>query len=134
MRRRTSPLLRATRALVGLVTIWCLGCTGYESLLDAWLGDSSVALMSCDSAMGVDIATSAGAVEAPATKSGDAAVSELANHRGFACDCGSCHAPPMNPRAVLVPRLAPVAVVHFQPPEPASISRTPLLPPPEFVA
>lgn len=55
-----------------------------------------------------------------------------ASHDGFDCGCGgSCHAPS--------PAMAEVATLHFPLPrlergamsEPASISRSPLLPPPE---
>jgi len=64
-----------------------------------------------------------------------ASASAPADAHGFDCGCGgSCHAPSLPPAAV-APRVSPVpTVVQSQPSEPASISRTPLLPPPELTA
>ena len=136
MHDRVTPLLRATRALVGLVTIWCLGCAGYEPLMDDMLQAGGGA-MSCESAIGPGAAAdgNASSVSDGARTAGQTAVSVPATHRGFECGCGgSCHAPS--------PTLLTAAVVHsvvravepWQPSEPASVPRAPLLPPPEFGA
>ena len=48
MKRPTTAVLIA-RAFTGLVTVWCLGCSGYEPLLNALLGTGAV--MTCASEM-----------------------------------------------------------------------------------
>ena len=130
--RRSSPLLRSTKALVGLVTIWCLGCSSYESILTSLFGMQAAATMTCDSGMGADSdrvamhAASANERSAPA-------VSVPRDARGFDCGCGrSCHAPAPH-LAVVSPPTAPVPeAIQFAPSAPSTIARAPLLPPPEF--
>lgn len=132
--RRPSLSLRLSRALVGLVTVWCLGCSSYEPILTSLLGGRAVGMMTCDgetgaaSNLGVAAATSAPLENSPA-------VSAPAENRGFDCGCGrSCHASAPNlPAAAQRPAPVPGAD-QFAPTAPAAITRTPLLPPPEFVA
>jgi hypothetical protein len=134
MRRRPSFLLRASRAMVGLVTVWCLGCSGYEPLLDGLLGATPSSMMRCAS----DMDTGAAVDAAPSTvteQSHDAhaSVSVPANDQGFDCGCGgSCHAPSPTPSVTPAPRIPVTAVVQAQPSAPPSVFRAPLLPPPEF--
>src|SRR5438128_96305 len=120
MRLRTSPALRATRALAGLVTVWCLGCAGYEQLLNPLVG-GDVASMSCATAM-----------------SGDhiqLSVSATSTHEGFDCGCGGmCHA--LSPAPVVAPgahTAVPMIAVRA-PTAPVGVTRVPLLPPPERAA
>lgn len=134
MRRRPSLLLRSGRALIGLVTLWCLGCSSYEPILDSLLGAGGG--MVCEP--GMAMASSPGAVVAThndRTLVSVSLVSAPTNDRGFDCGCGgSCHAPSLTLDAV-TPRVSPIPTVEqSQPSEPASISRTPLLPPPERTA
>src|SRR5438046_3153073 len=51
MHRSPATLPRAARALVGLVTIWCLGCSGYDPLLRSLVGANAGAMMACDPEM-----------------------------------------------------------------------------------
>lgn len=148
MRRHPSRLLRCSRALIGLVTLWCLGCSGYETLLGSMLGASAGVGMNCASGatMADDPAvdrhvvdrTDAGDADMSVGSSSDRAgltVSAPADARGFDCGCGgSCHAPSPALVAVAAP-VSPVPAVEPSPPsEPASVSRKPLLPPPELTA
>jgi len=116
-------LLRFARAVVGFVTLWCIGCSSYEPLVGSLLGEAGV--MTCEGAMGVT-APSASQTSAMPT------VSAASGAHDFDCGCGgSCHAPsPLfaNVRAVHAP--APV-VLAWAPATPRSVFRAPLLPPPE---
>jgi hypothetical protein len=131
--RRPSRLVRASRALVGLITLWCLGCSSYEPLLDSLIGGKARAMMTCDTDM-----TAPAASHAPAASEPDhtaSAISASPDDRGFDCGCGgSCHAPSPAFATIAVPRSPIAAVDQPQPSEPLSIARTPLLPPPEFTA
>ena len=134
MRHRSSPLLRAARALVGLVTIWCLGCSGYEPLIDSLLGAGAGSMMECGSAAMAD-ATDASPSVAGGTDHGQSGVSTPTDTQAFDCGCGnSCHAP--SPAQSTIAALNPAIPVieQAEPVEPASVSRVPLLPPPEFTA
>jgi hypothetical protein len=133
---RVTPLLRATRALVGLVTIWCLGCTGYEPLMDRMLGSDGGA-MTCGSVLESPASTDASpsSVSEPTHTAGQIALSAQPTHRGFECGCGgSCHATSPTPLTAHVAHPVVHGVAQRQPSEPASVSRVPLLPPPEFGA
>ena len=137
--RRASAFTRVSRALVGLVTVWCLGCAGFEPLLDTWLETGAVAGMSCGSATEtastMDMTSRADATTANAGDPTQMSVSVPAQHHGNECGCGQhCTAPtPSLPTAAsaaqLVSHAAPLPVII-----PASHSQAPLLPPPEFVA
>lgn len=133
--RRPSTLLRLTRAIVGLVTVWCLGCSSYESILTSLFGAERGALMTCG---GESSATSpraaptiAGSAAAHARSVGT--VSAVNESGGFDCGCGgSCHAPSPGSPTVSAPKAAIPIAVEFAPTAPESVTRAPLLPPPEF--
>src|SRR6185295_15565045 len=118
MLRRISPSVRVTRVLVGLVTIWCLGCSGYEPLLGSLLGVGTSAMMACDG----DAPTSAPSVSA------------VPDDQGFDCGCGSCHAPSATQWRVNAPTQTVPVIAGTEPIAPASLTRAPLLPPPEITA
>jgi hypothetical protein len=130
MRRRPSPLLRATRALTALITVWCLGCTGYEPLLSTLLGESAGGMMACGSVMGT---AAADAVSPAGHGTNQAAVSDAAqSNHSFDCGCGSCHAAAPTQPIGRAPSSLPLALAQHEPSEPASLSRAPLLPPPQI--
>jgi len=113
---------RLTRALVALITVWCLGCSGYEPLLDSLLGDADGGMSCAEMVQSADqSATSASPVAAV-----------TAQHDSFDCGCGQgCHASsPLSgtPRTIrdVVPTVASLEVST-----PPSVTRAPLLPPPE---
>lgn len=131
--RRISFPVRCCRALVGLVTLWCLGCSSYEPLLGSLLGFEAVGMI-CDADRRGGVVDEAMSVASP-ENAVDMAVSATSDARDFDCGCGgSCHAPsPAMPvRAVRAELVAHASDWHVA--KPASVSRTPLLPPPEFVA
>ena len=134
MQRRSSPVVRAAHALVAVVTIWCLGCSGYEPLLGSLLGTTD-AMMMCDSApsmredMGAGSMSGIGAADHGATVSASASA-----ERGFDCGCGSCHAASASTATAMASHRPIPALPHAEPTAPSSISRAPLLPPPEFTA
>jgi hypothetical protein len=132
--RRPPFSLRLSRAVVGLVTVWCLGCSSYESILTSLLGGRAVGMMACDT----ETATPSGrrVTDAPpGPLANNPTVSAPAEARGFDCGCGrSCHAPAPPVAVVPQPPALPSAADQLAPTAPAAIARTPLLPPPEFVA
>lgn len=134
MHRRPSLLLRTSRALIGLVTLWCLGCSSYEPLLGSLFGAGPNAMMICDSDMAAASTTPAASAVADQGHANRVTAAPTDN-RSFDCGCGgSCHAPSPN-LATIVAAAAPVpAIEQLQPSEPASISRAPLLPPPQLTA
>jgi len=104
---------------VALITIWCLGCSGYEPLLGSLSGAQSK-VMSCASAEASD----GGAATTISTVA--------SSHDRFDCGCsGSCHAPRPVEQPTVAERLAIPRVEQAAMREPASVSRPPLLPPPE---
>lgn len=46
--RHPYTLARAIRAMTAVITVWCIGCSGFEPLLDAAFGDGAVG-MTCGS-------------------------------------------------------------------------------------
>jgi len=129
------PISRATRLLRGftaLITVWCVGCSGFEPLLDAAFG-ARASVMTCGSD-----AASMGATMAPSSTDdsrGHAIISAAADaHRGFDCGCGSCHSVAPTVWAFpSVPSIAPaMALGHIG--ALVSVARAPLLPPPQYTA
>ena len=112
----------ATRVITGLITVWCLGCSGFDPLLSALLG--STRAMNCVSEMSA----------ATGSQPGTVSIQDSSPERGFDCGCDSCYAAspvmwiamsdePQRPEAMSL------AVV-----EPVSITRIPSVPPPESSA
>ena len=135
MRRHPSIALRALRAFVVLVTVWCTGCSGYEPVLDAALGRSGVG-MDCASEEGGS--TSQAPVPEPGVAAqqphAGAAISTLpmsSAEKGFSCGCSSCHAVTLASWSIA--QLAVPAISLANSPELSlvSVGRVPLLPPPE---
>ena len=119
MRPRSSVVRRLSGALIGLITVWCLGCSGYDSLIDWLLGTHAGMVMACDQQpQGANAATIA-----PST-----------DDRGFDCGCGSCHAPSTQLSRLEQSRPNIAEIERLEPAAPESVTRAPLLPPPEFVA
>jgi hypothetical protein len=132
--RRLSPLLRLVWATTALVTVWCLGCSAFDPLL-ALLGGSSAPMMVCasDGAVPGPQGSAAATVSSSAPTGSIAAASSLTTH-GDICGCQSClaaHSDGVHEYAAaqLTPR-----VDRTDPTAPASVTRSPLLPPPERVA
>ena len=136
MSRRPSPLLRVSRLIVCLVTVWCLGCSGYEPLLNGLLGFATGSAMNCASDMGSGAANGFAAhATADHVAPEQPTAAATGEHRGFACDCGgSCHAPSPIRNSIALPHAFIAAIALPLPSKPASVSRAPLLPPPEFAA
>jgi hypothetical protein len=128
--RRPSPLIRVGRALLGLVTLWCLGCSSYEPILGSLFGNAIGAKMDC----GTDMSMSSASEATPtAPDDGQPAILAASNARSFDCGCGgSCHAPSPEP-SVVATMIAPMPTAEpHQPSVPAAVTRAPLLPPPEL--
>ncbi len=131
-----SLLLRLTRAVVGLSTLLCLGCDGYEPIVDAMRGIRTIAAVDCEAMM------SPAAVGAPATERAathvdatPSTIDDASTDTKFDCGCtGFCHAISLaNELIAAAPMPAPF-VAHGKPTEPSSVTRSPLLPPPQRAA
>jgi hypothetical protein len=120
MKRPTLAIL-ACRALTAVLTVWCLGCSAYDPLIDALTG-AGRSPMSCGSEMGAPAATGTAAI----------AASAAASTQGFNCGCVSCTgASPQTLAFALTESASPTAEL------PAialwtSITRAPVAPPPEL--
>ena len=127
MCHRPTVLILAGRTLTALITVWCLGCSAYEPLLDSLLVSGAPTGMSCGSEMGAknDLA-SAGQSGASISSSPAAA------QAGYACDCGSCQSETPQSWTIAtstarIPSAIAAAVVEL-----TSITRAPVAPPPEL--
>jgi hypothetical protein len=132
MNRRPSFFLRATRALVGLVTMWCLGCGAYEPIVELLARDRTMPVMTNDSVVrhagetGSAIATASATIEiGPSSSIGpdDTGVD--------CCGGGSCHLVVIDYVAAVHTPLHALQHLHELPGELASVSRAPLNPPPQ---
>jgi hypothetical protein len=99
--RRASTLLRTIRALTAIVTVWCVGCSGFDPLLDAVLG-SGGSVMTCGTDAG---AMSGGVSLSAAAPSGQTTVSTVP------ADTGDCSRPDRDAgehRSRTAPSAAPI--------------------------
>ena len=138
MLTRPTFLLRATRAFVALVTVWCTGCMGFEPLMNAAMGLSGVR-MTCASDVSVTETTTSASDDsvAPTSELIHGSVSAPANEAsrsGFSCGCSSCHAVTMSSWMFEGLAAVPADVVHGVVVALHSVARSPLLPPPQFGA
>ena len=127
MHNRPTVLILAGRALTALITVWCLGCSAYEPLLDSLLASGAATGMSCGSEMGAknDLAS---AGQSSASVSSPPAAAQA----GYSCDCGSCQSETpqswsIATATVRIPSAIEAAVVEL-----TSITRAPIAPPPEL--
>jgi hypothetical protein len=129
--RRFSPFLRLVWATTALVTVWCLGCSAFDPLL-ALLGGSSGPMMVCASDGGAPapqnptVATTSSTVDTVSI----APVSSQATH-GDVCGCQSCQAAQSDRLDQQIAAQPTPRIERAEPPAPASVTRTPLLPPPQ---
>lgn len=133
MNRRPSLVLRTTRALVGLITIWCLGCSGYEPIVE------SLALEPTTPAMNDDSVTGPPAGVSKAITSEHAAIEIATNiavdpdDAGFdCCSSGCCHLVFIDCVSAVYMPFHTLQQMHELPGELVSISRAPLIPPPQL--
>src|SRR5678810_966230 len=109
MRRRPHVATLFARAFTGLITVWCLGCSGYESLLNSLLGHATG--MMCGSEMAGEMAI--GQPDDDTSAATVASVAESSPRGGFDCGCGSCNAASPQIWNVHVATAAPPTVVSM---------------------
>lgn len=132
--RRFSPFLRLVWATTALVTVWCLGCSAFDPLL-AVLGGSSGPMMVCASdgvapaSQDSTVATTSSTVETISI----APVASPTTH-GDVCGCQSCQAAQSDRLEQQIAAQPTPPVERAEPTAPASVTRSPLLPPPERVS
>ena len=128
MLRRPTAAARLARMVIGIITVWCLGCSGYEPLLGSLLGRGSG--MSCGSEMAASLSASAAGNAGSATHASAFTAAGTAR-QAFDCGCGSCHAPSPDGFVIHLGRLAPPTTHVGVVTEPSSVTRTPIAPPPQ---
>jgi hypothetical protein len=131
MPRRVSPFARALRSLTALITVWCLGCSAFEPLLERALRGAGGAGMRCES--DESMATSSTAVAAPidATSRLETIPSDGPAQRAFSCGCQSCQSVSVTQLAVIVVPVQRFEIPSAPPTALLSIEREPLVPPPQ---
>ena len=132
---RKSLSFRVTRALIAPLTVWCLGCSGFDPIVDALAGGAGSGIECGVVDRAVD-ASSPRSVSDSASKSEPTNVSvKAADEPGFDCGCGqACHgASPVEAHGT-THLSAPPQVATVDIAQPPSTVRTPLLPPPQRMA
>ena len=115
---RVSFTTRLSRAGVGLVAVWCLGCTSFDLVINALDGDTPRA--GC---------AMAGASDAQ-VQTGESMLSSEASADSRGCGCGHCIAVQADPtEVVVVPHRTPNSAQHWRGPA-TSVDREPLVRPP----
>ena len=124
MRRAPTASSLLVRLFTGLITVWCLGCSGFDPLLDSLVGSSSD--MICGSAMTMSQSPMDGGGSSSATT-----VSEASSTRGFDCGCGWCSAASPQSWNVEIAPVSPPTLASMIVIAPPSVTRSPIAPPPE---
>ena len=99
MPRRPSISTLMARTLTALLTVWCLGCSGFDPLLGAIMGRTSGMTCQSDTRMDRQPESAAPSVSA---------ASVTASSSTFDCGCGSCHSTAPNNWTVALAHDAPV--------------------------
>jgi hypothetical protein len=140
---RASRTARAAFAFIAVMAVWNLGCIGFQPLLVRMIGSAASMGMECDAEGMLVVPTTASQPDASASATGgvDRAGSVIAaapSDHGAAghpvsCGCQSCHAPPSALQAIAVDGASVPLARALTPATPPSISRAPLVPPPQAV-
>jgi hypothetical protein len=135
--------MRLVGALTALVTVWCLGCSAFEPLIEHALGRGAGMVCASEASVGMSqAATSAAARRVAVVSSGadanDRALSTVAAAQdrvadGYSCGCQSCHSASPSAYAVLPPAMAAPQAHVTEPTSLLGIERQPLVPPPQRV-
>jgi hypothetical protein len=131
--RHPSISLRVLSGFVVLLTVWCTGCSGFEPVLEAALGGSEVGMECASEQSGAGRSKESPSAAAANAQSAGAvsATPASSNERGFTCSCSSCHSVTIASWS-FTPLAAPPLLPAFATELPlVSVSRMPLLPPPE---
>lgn len=139
MRRNRAPVTRLFGALTALVTVWCLGCSAFEPLVEHLLGGGSGMMCASESGVGMSDemrATPAGSEALPSAGPQDhvpSTVSAAQDHggRGFSCGCQSCTSASPTTVAFVAPELAAPRAHAWRPATQLDVPREPLVPPPQ---
>lgn len=131
------PICRAARllrAFTALVTVWCLGCSGFEPLLAAFGQAGANGVMTCGSAVQRPDPGAPATVAPIVTAGGQSSVQAASGQDdmgGFTCSCQSCTAESLA-RGTVAPSVqhAPSSPL-FEPAIFVSFARQPAVPPPE---
>lgn len=132
MSHTPGPLTRLVRACTALVTVWCLGCCGYEPVLEAMLGAEAGSIMQCGRDDGLAQPADVSAARTAGSGMMVATVVHPAGSPASACGCQNCNAPTPVPAVLgLLPAPEPGATAMEASSLP-SVARSPLVPPPQL--
>ena len=127
------PFTRLTGLFVALVTVWCLGCSGFEPRL-GFLTDNSAAGMNCGSEQSrgsVPLKGAASATEHRGPNETQIVASLDQNEQATSCGCRSCYSVlPLAHSLALEPVPTSKAIPGTEP-FLESVKREPLVPPPQ---
>ena len=107
---------RLSRAVFGVIAVWCLGCTSFDVVIQALIG-------------GAPRAGCAMSAEVP-VQSGHNVASSPSSDSSRGCGCDHCIAVQGDPTEVAVVPLGTPDTVQHLPGSPVSVTREPLVPPP----
>jgi hypothetical protein len=137
---RSSCIARSLCAVIAVMSVWNLGCIGFQPLVAGMLGTAASAGMDCD-AEGMLVAPSTPTRAHPSVNTGGvdrvssvisaASTDHSAAGHSVSCDCASCHAPPSDLHAVALDGASFPLARALDPVTPPSASRAPLVPPPQ---
>lgn len=141
MRRTRHPATRVLAALTAFVTVWCLGCSAFDPLVERLLGSGSGML--CASEGGASMSGMLGeprTAAVPAAGSADAQAHEPSAVRaahdhgvgGVSCGCQSCTATSPATLVALAPALETPHAHEWRVTSLLDFARAPLVPPPEI--
>lgn len=124
MHPRPAFHIRSARAVTALLTVWCLGCTAFDPLIDSLFG-RNVSAESCISDMPGDRSPGGSGVMTVTACQGN-------EDEGLCCgSCGSCHS--TSPQLVAIEEVQtdPHHAMSLTARPLASVTRAPVAPPPE---
>lgn len=137
MRTVPSLVTRVARAVIALITVWCLGCSAFDPVIEQLLGRG--AGMACMNADGSDTGRATSSAESSRTVASPRAGADgstrtlvtAQDRSGDACGCQSCNA--ASPEPLVVPsRLIGLPQQHAAEPHALlGVGREPLVPPPQ---
>jgi hypothetical protein len=123
------------RGLIALATMWCLGCSAFDPLLDHLAGVSAASGMVCESdGYGGPVTERVGGAahaELPAVHV--VPTTDAGSDGGYVCGCQSCHAASLAAYALSIEPLPAPSVPATEPIALLSVVREPLVPPPQPV-
>lgn len=127
--RLSSTSRRIGRTVIAMTSVWCLGCSAFDPIVDHLLG--SGASMRCEGESAADESSTGMSSGAKTTASVDAGQDDRDPQTAVTCGCESCVAPAAAVSAPTFVVTLPHAPLRFDLATPLSEAPQPLVPPPQ---